>query len=116
MINQGKLIVFGFVLVLAFVLKTGTAFAEEKAVTVFKEAKCSACHSWTSQGIKGEDETGKTPDLSTISKDVIGNADAKAFLKDFLMKKADLHGKKHKKGFKGSDADLDALVTFILKK
>lgn len=86
--------------------------ADGKAL--FSKFKCNECHSIDAQGIKrtGEVEEGEEPpaDLSGYKK----KAPAEAALKDYLLKKAKLNNAKHKKKFKGDDAELDTLAKWLL--
>lgn len=85
-----------------------------KAKTLFKKYKCSECHSITKAGIKktGEDDPEdevKPPDLSKGSK--LKAAPEK--LVKYLKKKTKLHDRKHKKKFKGDDADALIIVEWL---
>lgn len=69
--------------------------------TVFVEQKCTKCHS--APGIKG----GKK-DLSGV-----GAKHTPDWMKKWLKKEEALEGKKHKKAFSGSPAELDAVVKWL---
>ncbi len=86
---------------------------------IFVEKNCNSCHAVTSAGIAKEvSKTGKTkkgPDLSGTGLDY----DA-ATIAEFLQKKKahpSVYGAgkkvKHKKKFKGSDAELKAVAEFL---
>ncbi|HEX4954566.1 MAG TPA: cytochrome c [Thermoanaerobaculia bacterium] len=77
---------------------------------LFLAQKCNLCHSVSSVGITATSKSEKTagPDLTTVAKP----HDA-AFMKDFLLKKVDLNGKKHLKEFKGTDEELTALIAWV---
>jgi cytochrome c len=90
-----------------------TAASAEDGKALFTSAKCNSCHSVSAQGIEakksaeeGEDEV---PDLSKFGAKGVDSAKLKAF----LLKEDKLDGKKHKKKFKGEDADLDKLVQWL---
>ncbi|MCM2324441.1 MAG: hypothetical protein NDJ90_14380 [Oligoflexia bacterium] len=97
-----------------------------KALEVFKDRKCHDCHGMTAHGIgkpkkaeAAEDEEGtqkEAPDLSTLSPEVMKQADPVAFVSDYLKKKAELNGKKHKKIFKGSSAELKNLAEVMVEE
>lgn len=82
---------------------------------IFKEYKCSNCHSMESQGIvkkasdDDEDDSKKeSPDLSSVGLD--RKADWIAL---FLMKKEAIDGEKHSKKFKGSEDELKVLSAWL---
>lgn len=90
---------------------------------IFAEEGCATCHAVSAAGItvvgseeakkelKGEKPGGtkSPPDLSSVG--VKHDAD---FLNKYLSKKAGIEGRKHNKRFKGSDADREALVAWLL--
>jgi mono/diheme cytochrome c family protein len=100
----------------------------EDGKQVFLEHECNECHGVEVLGIAklppeegaeeegeedpglGEDEEEKEPpDLSGVAKRHPGD-----WFPKFLKKKvANEDGKKHRKRFKGSDAELEALVAFL---
>ena len=69
--------------------------------TVFLDQKCPKCH--TAPGIQG----GKT-DLTGV-----GKKHTTDWMKKWLLKEEELDGKKHKKKFSGTDAELDVLVKWL---
>jgi mono/diheme cytochrome c family protein len=73
--------------------------ADGKAV--FVAQKCTKCHS--APGIKG----GKK-DLAGVAK-----TRSAAWMKKWLLKEETIDGKKHKKGFSGTPAELDAVVKWL---
>jgi mono/diheme cytochrome c family protein len=84
--------------------------------SIFVDNKCSNCHSITGQGIErsGKPEGDEKPsDLSAVGKK--RNAE---WIQKWLMKEETLEGKKHMKKFKGPEADLKVLATWLggLKK
>ncbi|MFN7973062.1 MAG: c-type cytochrome [Acidobacteriota bacterium] len=89
---------------------------------VFTKYKCAACHSVTSQGItKQKDDAAaaeepgdagskpvEPPDLSKVG----ATRDA-AWIKDWITKKNDIDGRKHKKRWTGKDDELGELATWL---
>jgi hypothetical protein len=78
--------------------------------TIFKESKCTQCHSVSSQGIKIDDGEGDSdaPDLS--GEGLVHDVD---WIKGWLTKTVKLHDKYHLKKFKGSDEDLNTLANWL---
>ena len=74
---------------------------------IFIDSKCNNCHTVTSMEItsKKDDAT----DLSNASS--IGDA---ALMKSYLLKEAKINEQDHKLKFKGSEAELDTLVNWLL--
>ena len=92
-------------------LSAKPSFADGKSI--FTANKCNGCHAISAQGVqvvKGDDDDGgkKPPDLSHVGKD--HNAQ---WIAGFLKKTEKLNGKNHKKAWKGSDADLTTLSTWL---
>lgn len=83
--------------------------------SVFKANKCNGCHTVSAAGITktgGSDDEGgtKPPDLSHINK----AGHPASWFADFLNKKVKSdNGKTHKKAWKGSDADLSVLTSWL---
>jgi len=76
---------------------------------VFKAQNCDSCHSVTKAGIPlsaKPDE--KAKDLSDI-----GARHDRRFLAGFLLKKNEIDGEKHKKGFAGTTDDLKVIATWL---
>lgn len=114
-------------------LWAGSAHAEGK--DVFTKYKCAACHSIKAQGITKaapddaapKDDEGdasakpvEPPDLSTVgsgSRPGEAGRDA-AWIKDWITKKNDIEGRKHKKRWTGTDDELEQVATWLasLKK
>jgi cbb3-type cytochrome oxidase cytochrome c subunit len=88
-------------LVVAVSLAMTTPNARADGKDCFVESKCTKCHS--APGVKG----GKK-DLAGV-----GSRRTEAWMKKFLLKQETIDGKKHKKKFKGSDAELDELVKWL---
>ena len=79
---------------------------------IFLAQKCNLCHAVSPAGIAATTKSDKMkgPDLVSLSK-----KDAK-LLNGYLRKTADINGKKHVKGFTGSDEELGALIAWIQKQ
>ncbi|MFL6259909.1 MAG: c-type cytochrome [Thermoanaerobaculia bacterium] len=77
---------------------------------IFLAQKCNLCHSVSSAGIERTVKSEKVagPDLANLAaKEDAGK------LTRFLRKEGDLNGKKHGKGFTGSDEELGALISWL---
>ncbi len=77
--------------------------------TVFLEQKCNLCHAIQSQGVEHKLKTSKAPDLSSVGLD----RDA-AWIKRWLHKEEELHGKKHAKNYQGTDEDTEAIAGWLV--
>lgn len=96
--------------IICFLLfSSSLAYGQEAGREVFMEKGCTNCHSVTARGIESRKMVENAPDLSTIGKRHDGD-----FLLKFLRKKIKLHGKKHKKKFKGSKDDFMKLQKWLL--
>jgi hypothetical protein len=122
--NMWKRTLFSMGLGIAFMgASAAPAKAEDAAgLKIFKQAKCTQCHSIDSlkiSKVKSDedeealtDENGKKiepPDLSAVGKD----HDAAWFAK-WMKKEVEVDGHKHKKKFKGSEDDLKVLTEWIV--
>lgn len=105
-----KLVTFISTAALTTVLGVGLASADGK--DIFTKNGCTKCHSVKSAGVmkEGGEEAKGNKELSTVGSREGVTEDA---LSGFLKKTSELHGKKHAKEFKGSDADLKALVGWL---
>lgn len=108
------------ILFLAVLMVSGLLLASMMAAAqapdgkaVFVDGKCNMCHPVASQGIEKKLKSGKGSDLSTV-----GSDRDPAWLRKWIKKEIELDGKKHEKAFKGTDAELDALLAWMgtLKK
>jgi len=93
--------------------KTTAKVADAKPV--FLKYKCNSCHTIEAQGITKKAVAGeaaesgdKPPDLSGVGVD--RNAE---WIVSFLQKKEKLDGKLHTKKFRGTDAELQKLATWL---
>lgn len=122
------------VMVVCFLLAGGWSFGNLRAACgagIFKQYKCVKCHTFKKYGITkvvkeeadededeeelGEDE--KPPDLTEKRSAKFLKAaggDPKGFVKKFLHQETRIGTKKHKKRFKGSEADLNTIIECVL--
>jgi len=79
--------------------------------TLFLAQKCNMCHNVPAAGIERTVKSDKMagPDLVNIKVDA-------ATLAKVLRRQEDVHGKKHPKEFKGTDEELNAVITWILSQ
>lgn len=77
---------------------------------IFLAQKCNLCHSVSSAGIERTMKSEKMagPDLTNTAAKV----DAGALTK-FLRKEGEINGKKHGKGFTGTDEELGAMIAWL---
>ncbi len=99
---------------LAIVYGLGTAVAataEEQpdGKAIFLAQKCNMCHGVAAAAIAAtvKSDKMKGPDLSGFEA-----TDAEA-MKKFLFLKGEIDGQKHKKEFKGTDAELQAVLDWL---
>lgn len=94
-----------------WVLNAQEQVEEKEPKVVFVEAKCNTCHSVASWEIvqKNKSPNNKAPDLSNFKFDM-----DKEFYKKYLLKDESLNNKKHPVAFKGSNEDLEAIVSALL--
>jgi len=96
--------------VLLFALLGATNVAAEggDGMTLFTAQKCNMCHSVASASIEAKTTSEKMrgPDLGGITKE----AD---WIAKFVKKEVQKDGADHKATFKGTDAELDAIITWL---
>lgn len=95
---------------------TATALAGDGGAggkQIFLSERCNLCHSVSSAGIKAKakSESMRGPDLTGASADK-----DPAWLAGYLRQKVRKDGELHKRGFKGSDEELQALVDWLLEQ
>jgi len=110
-ITKGALLIFGFVFCVALLMAAGAEDEDPQGKVLFVEKyKCNLCHDVMSAKIETttKSETMKGPDLS-------GYSSKYKFpeLAAFVRKEADLDGDSHKKPFKGTDEELQAIVDWL---
>ena len=88
----------------------GTAFAAD-AKELFAAGKCVKCHSVDSQGIAAKPKAGEEDEVHDLSK--VGSERTADWIQKFLRKEEAIEGKKHKLKYRGSDADLQTLATWL---
>lgn len=93
---------------LAFVLAAPVAAADGQKLFV-ETYKCSQCHSVPAAGIEAKisSEKMKGPDLGGK----LGMEASK--IGEFLRQQTEIDGNKHKKAFKGSDEELQAIIDWL---
>jgi mono/diheme cytochrome c family protein len=87
-----------------------TSGAATEGKQIFLDQKCNMCHTVSSASITATSKI-KAPDLTGLA-----SKDDAAFLKKYLKKEAAKNGKKHIKPFGGTDAQLDALISWLQKQ
>jgi mono/diheme cytochrome c family protein len=77
---------------------------------IFLAQKCSLCHSVSSAGIERTVKSEKVagPDLTDLAA-----KENPAALAKFLRKEGEINGKKHGKGFTGSEEELTAMISWL---
>jgi mono/diheme cytochrome c family protein len=84
----------------------GTA---EPGQEIFLAQKCNFCHGIESRGIAAKSPKAEGGDLSAV-----GDEHDAAWITKLLQKEVDNdQGEEHKKGFKGSDEDLETLANWL---
>lgn len=81
----------------------------EDGQAILEAQKCDLCHAVSTVGIeaKTKSEAMKGPDLVDIEREP-------AWLVQYLKKETELDGQAHKKEYKGTDEDLNALIDWML--
>lgn len=97
--------------VVLVVIAQEKTFDEELAKTKFIEAKCNTCHAFSHIGIeaKNKSASNKAPDFCNFKIEY-----DKDFLVKYLKKEEAINNKKHPVAFKGSDEDLDLILSLLL--
>lgn len=81
------------------------------AKELFVASKCVKCHSIESQGVAATPKAGDEDKVHDLSK--VGAERSAEWIQKFMRKQAELEGKKHKLKFRGSDAELETLATWL---
>lgn len=91
-------------------LAVPAAAAAPDGKAIFLAQKCNLCHSVSAAGIERQTKSEKVagPDLTTATAQ-----HDKAFLTRFLKKEEMVDGKKHGKEWKGTDAELGAVIDWL---
>ena len=111
-----RLCVMAGLLVLGLVALTAGAGAEEAMPAgheAFLGLKCNMCHGVSTVGIESKTKSEKMmgPDLVNLGEEWDGEK-----LTAYMNREIDKDGKEHKKEFKGSDEELQALVDWLLEQ
>lgn len=111
--GRGRLLAWtvaaAFVLVLPL---AGPTSAAESGKDLFLSHECDECHTIRSLGIEIDEAAGTDPaDVSDLSG--IGADRDKIWIAKYLLKQVEKDGEKHKKRFRGSQAALVALATWL---
>ncbi len=100
------------VAVVLLLASTPAVVAQDDGQAVYVEQKCNLCHSVAAADIEAKTKSDKMkgPDLSGYQTEDFAAVAA------YARKEAELDGKSHKKEFKGSDEELQALVDWLLEQ
>ncbi|HEV7505494.1 MAG TPA: cytochrome c [Thermoanaerobaculia bacterium] len=100
----------GFLLSMLIAVTAAAAPASLDGKQIFLAQKCNLCHSVSSAGIERTVKSEKVagPDLTNLAA-----KEEPAKLIKFLHKEGEINGKKHGKGFTGSDDELTALISWL---
>jgi hypothetical protein len=88
----------------------GAALAAD-AKELFVASKCVRCHSIESQAVVATPKAGEEDEVHDLS--TVGAERTAEWIQKFLRKQEAIEGKKHKLKFRGSDADLETLATWL---
>ncbi len=102
-----------FLGLLATGLLTSATLKSNSGKSLFLDNGCNKCHSISSQGIHHTSEPPEgakypPPDLSDV-----GDRHTQDWMKQWLHKEVEQHGKKHMKKFTGSDEELNTLTAWL---
>ena len=86
------------------------AVAGEDGLAAFTTQKCNMCHSVPQAEVvaKVKSETMKGPDLPNEPREV-------DWIKGFMKREVQLNDKDHKKEFKGTDEELQAIAAWLIE-
>ncbi|MBT8386339.1 MAG: cytochrome c [Ignavibacteria bacterium] len=103
-LTLGALFVLGF---------SFNSFDDPDGKKLFEDNKCNLCHSVSTVGIEAEKKAGKMAGGDLI--DLADSYEADWIVK-YVKKETEKEGKSHKKPFKGTDEELQALVDWLLEQ
>jgi cytochrome c len=113
-----KLCVIGGLAVFGMIAMTVSAGEEETSSghQLYLEMKCNMCHAVSTAGIEA-----KTTSEKMLGPDLVGLAEHKSLtdagaIMEYVKQESELDGAEHKKGFKGTDEELQALVDWLLEQ
>jgi cytochrome c551/c552 len=97
----------------SFVIIAFALSQNKSGKVIFINQKCNLCHSVSTQGIEA-----KTTSEKLKGPDLVGLADKykPKWISLYLKKKVKKNGKFHKRSFKGTDEELQALVDWLLEQ
>lgn len=104
------LVVVGLLVVVLVGLGAPAIEAGDDGKAAFLENKCNTCHSIDSQEIAKKSEKMKGTDLSNIG----NQAESVEWLKGYIKKEIKKDDEAHKKTWKGSEEQLDAIVEWLM--
>lgn len=86
-----------------------SATEEAEGEVLFLKYKCTACHSVEVASVNA-DQKDKGPDLSAASSEI----ETPEWAKEYLLRKIEKDGKKHRKPYKGSEEDLETIIEWLM--
>jgi cytochrome c5 len=104
------------VLTVVAVLAAAGDVKQAKGQQVFVDMKCGMCHGVSTAGIESKTKSEKMygGDLAKLK---LGDGwDNEEAVMKYIKQESELDGEKHKKGFKGTDEELQALVDWLLEQ
>ena len=98
---------------LTMVAVAATAEEASDGKQEYVDQKCNMCHGVSTVGIEAKTTSDKMkgPDLVDLAEEWSGKS-----LVEYMKREADKDGKQHKKEFKGSDEELQAIVDWLLEQ
>jgi mono/diheme cytochrome c family protein len=106
-----KALTAAFVVALFAIASAPDVAGAADAKELFVASKCVKCHSVESQGIAAKPKAGEEDEVEDLSK--VGTERTAEWIQKFLRKEEAIDGKKHKQKFRGTDADLETLATWL---
>ncbi len=101
---------YALLLLMGFVVLLAPANADaQDGKAVFLEKKCNVCHAIESQEVEKTSKV-KGSDLS----DAGNTVESAEWLKGFLLKENESEAGKHKKTWKGTDEEMDAVIGWVM--
>jgi cytochrome c1 len=94
---------------ISFLVNINAQKPPDDPIKVFKDKKCSSCHSIKLVKIERKNKKSKAPDLSNV-----GAEHEPDFFMDWLLKNTEQSGKKHPIKFNGTDEEFATLLGFLV--
>jgi mono/diheme cytochrome c family protein len=112
--RQG-VVTFGIAFAALAALTFGVAArgGDEAGRKVFLDNKCTRCHEVSSQGIASTRDEAESEGKEPVDLSDVGSKHDAAWIEGFLQRRETLDGHKHKKKFRGTDEELQALVAWL---